>query len=58
MFLLVARDRLYALSYSQDSTYHGLWYTIHGAQVEMRRNPNQNDVPRLSIYLSWIIGWD
>ena len=33
-FRLVARVLLYAPSYRQDSTYHGLWYTSRGALAE------------------------
>ena len=35
-FRLAARVLLYALSHRQDSTYHGLCYTSHGALAGMR----------------------
>ena len=35
-FRLTARVLLYAPSHRQDSTYHGLWYTSHGALAGTR----------------------
>ena len=38
-FRLTARVLLYAPSHRQDSTYHGLCYTSHGAQAGTRNSP-------------------
>ena len=37
-FRLAARVLLYAPSHRQDSTYHGLWYTSHGALAGTRKS--------------------
>ena len=37
-FWLTARVLLYAPSYRQDNTYHGLWYTSRGALAGMRNS--------------------
>ena len=37
-FRLTARVLLYAPSHRQDSTYHGLWYTSHGALAGTRNS--------------------
>ena len=37
-YRLTARVLLYAPSHRQDSTYHGLWYTSHGALAGTRNS--------------------
>ena len=38
LFPIAARVILYASSHRQDNTFHGLWYTIRGAQAGTRYN--------------------
>ena len=42
LFLLTARDLLYAPSHIQDSTYHGLCYSSLGALAGMRNSPESS----------------
>ena len=50
-FRLTARVLLYAPSYRQDNTYHGLCYTSRGLLLRL------NQVGFISIYFMWLITW-
>ena len=54
-FRLTARVLLYAPSHRQDSTYHSLCYTSHGALAGMRNMDFIRYIPKITIKIMYLI---
>ena len=54
-FQLAARNFLYAPSHRQDSTYHGLFYTVRGVLTEMRNGSTKMEQSDDPLYYEWML---